>query len=408
MSLVEQAARRLEELRRAGAASGGETAANRPASDTPAPRESTIERAARKLESLHAHRATVELRRTAPPALRDAPPANQDAERIPEPVALSPAEPLPPAPPPGDDILEWGEHARQEPRLGDAVAPELVGVPSPATLERPLLRDTPQFDALDRAPQIAPPARSAEPGTAAPAPLDLDLDRLSALGVLTPDRIDSALANQLRFIKRPLINAAQGKAARPVANANRIMVSSALPGEGKSFIALNIAMSIAMERDSRVLLIDADTTRPSLSAILGAPFSQGLLDLLTNPALAPAQTLLRTNVERLTFLPSGTPRSNATELLASEAMERLVESLASRYTDRILIFDAPPLLAAPEPPVLASYMGQIVVVVEAQRTTHKAVQHALAAVEGCPVVMTVLNKCQRNGGLHEYYSRAAS
>jgi receptor protein-tyrosine kinase len=186
------------------------------------------------------------------------------------------------------------------------------------------------------------------------------------------------------------------------------MVSSALPGEGKSFIALNIAMSIAMERDSRVLLIDADTTRPSLSAILGAPLSQGLLDLLTNPALAPAQTLLRTNVERLTFLPSGTPRPNATELLASEAMERLVESLASRYTDRILIFDAPPLLAAPEPPVLASYMGQIVVVVEAQRTTHKAVQHALAAVEGCPVVMTVLNKCQRNGGLHEYYSRAAS
>jgi receptor protein-tyrosine kinase len=163
-----------------------------------------------------------------------------------------------------------------------------------------------------------------------------------------------------------------------------------------------------MERDSRVLLIDADVTRPSLSALFGASLSQGLLDLLTNPSLAPTRTLLKTNIERLSFLPSGTPRKNATELLASEAMERLVEHVASRYTDRILIFDAPPLLAAPEPPVLASHMGQIVVVVEAQRTTHKAAQQALAAVENCPVVMTVLNKCEGSAHPHRYYARTAT
>jgi protein-tyrosine kinase len=321
------------------------------------------------------------------------------------PAALAGVEAVP-ASAPSDDMLQWGDRGRQEPHLDAA----------------------PTVDALDRsadaseqvavpASQIAPvlpPLRASDDGpTLRAAPqqrplLELDLQRLAQIGVLTPDRTDSPLANQLRFIKRPLINAAQGKSSQPVKHGNRIMVSSALPGEGKSFIALNIAMSIATERDSRVLLIDADTTRPSLSGILGTPLAEGLLDLLTNPALSPQETLLKTNIERLTFLPSGTPRPNATELLASEAMERLVDHLASRYPDRILIFDAPPLLAAPEPPVLASHMGQVVLVVEAQRTTRKAVQHALSAVESCPVVMTVLNKCQGNGGMREYTTRALS
>jgi receptor protein-tyrosine kinase len=111
------------------------------------------------------------------------------------------------------------------------------------------------------------------------------------------------------------------------------------------------------------------------------------------------RALLRTNVDKLAFLPAGTPRPSATELLASDTMQRLVDQLASRYTDRILIFDTPPLLAAPEPPVLASYMGQIVVVVEADRTTHRSAQQALAAVASCPVVMTVLNKAGRDDAL---------
>ena len=393
MSLVEQAARRLEELRKAGAAAAGDPPAATDAAPEAAPvRESTIERAARKLESLERHRAAVELRRAAAPDV---------TARAPE-----PSVPGVVAAPAGNDVLEWGDHVRQEPRLGDALPAELledtapVSPPAPGSAPDATAAGTPVAD---------PAARGPEPAAPAPARpvLELDLRRLAALGVLTPDRTESALANQLRFIKRPLIHAAQGKSARAVAKGNRIMVTSALPGEGKSFIALNIAMSIATERDSRVLLIDADTTRPSLSAILGAPLSQGLLDLLTHPQLPPARTLLKTNIERLTFLPCGTPRANATELLASEAMEQLVASLASRYTDRILIFDAPPLLAAPEPPVLAGYMGQIVVVVEAQRTTHKSAQQALASVESCPVVMTVLNKCEGNGGLHEYDARAA-
>jgi exopolysaccharide/PEP-CTERM locus tyrosine autokinase len=381
MSLVEQAARRLEELRKAGVPPSGDVARGESAHEAvPAAVESTIERAVRKLESLELHRAPVELRRPAP-APAEPLPAPRQPEAAPAPQPLN------------DELPVWSEHPRHEPRLDATLPLELLEAPAPT---HPPETVAPLEARID--------AEPAEP----PQPLQLDLQRLATAGVLTPDRIDSALANQLRLIKRPLINAAQGKGPRPIANANRIMVSSALPGEGKSFIALNLAMSIAMERDSRVLLVDADTTRPSLSAMLGAPLAEGLLDLVTNAALSPRQTLLKTNLERLTFLPSGTPRANATELLASEAMERLVEHLASRYSDRILIFDAPPLLAATEPSVLAGYMGQVVLVVEAQRTTHKAVQHALTAVEACPVVMTVLNKCEGNGRLREYAPRNAA
>jgi receptor protein-tyrosine kinase len=254
--------------------------------------------------------------------------------------------------------------------------PTLAGAPTPAE-EAPI-----------RLPG-APPTRS----------IEVELPALAARGFLTPDDPDSNLANQLRLIKRPLINNCQGKGTAPVRNANRIMLTSALPGEGKSFLALNLAMSIAMERDSTVLLIDADTTRPSLSELLGAHPREGLMDLLTDPARPVGRALLRTNVDKLAFLPAGTPRPSATELLASDTMQRLVDQLASRYTDRILIFDTPPLLAAPEPPVLASYMGQIVVVVEADRTTHRSAQQALAAVASCPVVMTVLNKAGRDDAL---------
>ncbi len=209
--------------------------------------------------------------------------------------------------------------------------------------------------------------------------MELDLPKLASAGYLEPEDPESLMANEFRKIKRPLIQACQGKLAAPVANANRIMVTSSVPGEGKSFISLNLALSIAMERDSTVLLIDADTTRRSLSRLLGIGSKTGLLDLLGGSPVDVSDALLRTNVERLTLLPAGQPRRHATELLASEAMEHLVEELASRYADRIVIFDTPPLLGAPEPAVLATHMGQILVVVEADKHyaqgSHECVDH---------------------------------
>lgn len=231
--------------------------------------------------------------------------------------------------------------------------------------------------------------------------INLDVRALESMGYLTPTAHRTALASQYRVIKRPLLANATGKGAVPVANGNLIMVTSAMPGEGKSFTAVNLAMSIAMELDYRVLLVDADVSRPSLSKIFKLPPSTGLLDLLSDPSVNMADVMLRTNVDKLSLLPSGSPHERATELLASDAMTHLVEEMGKRYSDRIIIFDSPPLLMTTEARVLASHMGQIVMVVQAERTLQSQVRSALATVESCPVKLMLLN--QAKGGEQEGY-----
>ena len=223
--------------------------------------------------------------------------------------------------------------------------------------------------------------------------VDLDLTALAASGLLTPHAPRTHLADQYRVLKRPLISNATGRGAATVAHGNLIMVTSALPGEGKSFTSINLAMSIAAELDHTVMLVDADVARPSVLRMLGLPPGPGLLDLLEGKADM-ASVLMRTNVDKLTLLPSGTPHPRATELLASDAMNQLLEDMATRYPDRIIIFDSPPLLLTTESRVLASHMGQIVVVVAAGRTLQGSVQQALATIENCPLKMMVLNKAQ--------------
>jgi protein-tyrosine kinase len=237
--------------------------------------------------------------------------------------------------------------------------------------------------------------------------VQIDLARLSAAGFVTPDAPRSQLADEFRVIKRPLLNNVHGKSAAPLARANLIMVTSSLPGEGKTFVAINLALSIAMELDNTVLLVDADVARPTMLERLGLPPSKGLLDVLTDGALDLSDVMLRTNIERLSLLPAGTAHARATELLASEAMSRLVEEMATRYPDRILIFDAPPLLASTESRVLATHMGQVMLIVEAERTPQASVMQALATIESCPVVSTVLNKVShsRLGAYYGYYGQ---
>jgi protein-tyrosine kinase len=220
--------------------------------------------------------------------------------------------------------------------------------------------------------------------------VDLDLSQLHAAGIMTPDAPRSRLADEFRVIKRPLIeNASRGTGIR---NGNLIIVTSALPGEGKSFTAANLAMSIAMEMDRTVLLVDADVARPSLPRMLGLPPVQGLLDLLLDDTLDVSDVLMKTNVETLSILSSGTPHPRATELLASEAMKRLLEEMAQRYSDRLIIFDSPPLLVTTEARVLASHMGQVLMVVQAEQTASADVTQALNTIEACPIKLMMLNK----------------
>lgn len=222
--------------------------------------------------------------------------------------------------------------------------------------------------------------------------IELDLSKLMLAGFVTPNAARSRIADQFRVIKRPLIANATGKSALMGLNRNLIMVTSALPGEGKTFSAINLAISIATELDSTVMLVDADVTQPSVLEVLGLPSGPGLLDHILDKSLEVSNTLLRTNIEKLTLLPSGTPHQRATELLASDAMADLLSQISRRYADRIVVFDSPPLLLATEARVLASHMGQIVIVVQAEETRQTDVMQALATIESCPTKFMLLNQ----------------
>ncbi|MCL4797975.1 MAG: XrtA-associated tyrosine autokinase [Burkholderiales bacterium] len=267
----------------------------------------------------------------------------------------------------------------------------------------------PEGAAAAGAPGAAAPvdAQQAAPSGGAPKKqsrrVALDLERLQAAGLVTPASSNSKIAGEMRVIKRPLLANAQGKGAPKVERGNLIMVTSSLASEGKTFVAVNLALSIAMEVDSTVLLVDGDVVAPGVMHTLGLSESKGLIDLLTTPGLEVGDVMFKTNVERLSILPAGTAHDRASELLAGDGMARLIRDLAARYPERIILFDSPPLLATTESRSLAAHMGQIVMVVEADRTPRGTVEDALSKIEACPVVMTVLNKAVESE-LGSYYS----
>jgi protein-tyrosine kinase len=229
----------------------------------------------------------------------------------------------------------------------------------------------------------------------------LDLRRLEAQGFLVRPRTRTPLAEEFRHIKRPLIENARSKNAL-ADRLSLIMVTSALPGEGKTFCAINLALSMAAEIDMSVLLVEADVIRPDLLNRLGIDKRPGLLDLLADPGTRLEDVVIKTNVPKLSILSSGREHSMSTELLASEAMEELLLSLARQHKDSIVIFDCPPLLVTNEAKVLAARLGQVMLVVEASRTTRTSIAQAFAALEHCPVVMSVLNRATEPGELYGY------
>ncbi|WP_229217623.1 XrtA-associated tyrosine autokinase [Massilia forsythiae] len=233
--------------------------------------------------------------------------------------------------------------------------------------------------------------------------IELDLARMRDQGMVTAAGGRTRLLEDFRVIKRPLLQRAFVKRAPGDKPANLIMVTSSLPGEGKTYTSINLAMSIAMELDHTVLLVDADVARPSVLRTLGLPQQRGLMDMLVDDSVDMADVMLRTNVDTLTILPAGTSTPHATEFLASSAMTNLVHEIANRYSDRIVIFDSPPLLLTSESRVLASHMGQIVMVVEAQTTTQHAVKEALQRLEGFPNVNLIYNKTREFPGIEETY-----
>ena len=297
---------------------------------------------------------------------------------------------------------------RSTPSVARVVPPSVSDLPARAArrIEESRLPELQPMRAQPR-PAVAPPpdiaARTAEKRHS--KSIRIDLARLSAMGYLTPETPRAQIADEFRVIKRPLLMNVHGKSDTPMSNPNLIMVTSALAGEGKTFVTVNLAISMAMELDKTVLLVDADVSRPSVLPRLGLERSVGLLDVLADPSLELSDVLLRTNIEKLVLLPAGAPRGHATEMLASETMSRFLAEMATRYPDRIILFDTPPLLPSPESRVLATRMGQVILVVEAERTPQKTVAQALATIESCPTVMPLLNKASHSeiGFYYGYY-----
>lgn len=239
------------------------------------------------------------------------------------------------------------------------------------------------------------------PAAARGVSVTLDTDRLVRAGHIVPPHAGSPQAEEFRHMKRQLLKNARSQGAAEH-RLSLIMVTSALPREGKTFCAINLALSIAAEIDTSVLLVDADVVQPAMMNRLGIKAGRGLLDVLTEPGLDVDDVILQTNVPKLAILPPGTRNVMSSELLSSAAMESLLVSLAWRDPNRVVIFDAPPLLMTNEAKVLASRVGQVLLVVAASSTPRSAVMQAFATVEQCPIVMSVLNKTSQSVAPYGY------
>lgn len=228
--------------------------------------------------------------------------------------------------------------------------------------------------------------------------VNINFEAMKADNHLTPDSEPTTMAEEFRLVKRSLLLNAFAKGEGAIRNGNLILVTSTQPGEGKTFCAVNLAMSIASERDVTVLLVDADTHKPEVLKTLGVEGGRGLVDVVADQNLDLSDCLLRTNIDNLVLLPAGRQHNLTTELLASERMGVIVEEIAKRYPDRIVIFDSPPALATSVASVLALHVGQILFVVEAERTREPQLKEALSLVSSCQHINLLLNKSRFSAG----------
>ncbi|MGB5473952.1 MAG: XrtA-associated tyrosine autokinase [Gammaproteobacteria bacterium] len=228
--------------------------------------------------------------------------------------------------------------------------------------------------------------------------------------MLVPDSaLGPDIRGEYRRIKRPLLSNAFGKSSSLVDQGNLIMVTSSVPGEGKTYTAVNLALALAQERDHTVLLVDCDVTKQGMSRLLGVEQRRpDITDLLASENMPIEDALLKTDVPGLVLLPAGKPHEYITEMMASQRMARLVSEFSTRYTDRIVVFDAPPLLSTPESQVLAGLVGQVVFVIEAGKTPYTIVQEALEMVPRDKAIGLLLNKSEsisnRGGYYYNYYA----
>ena len=246
-------------------------------------------------------------------------------------------------------------------------------------------------------PSLAPPAFEGIParqsfrGSFHP----IDRKHLREQCLIEPEGPVTGLLEEFRIVKRQLLlTAAESRAGRGAPHGNRILVCSSHPGEGKTFCAVNLALSMAAEKDTEVLLVDADFAKPSVLSALGLPGGRGLMDALDDPAIAVEDCIIGTDIAGLFVLPAGNSTGHDTELLASAYTAEVLARLTSQSPNRIVIFDSPPVLAASPASELAHHVGQALMVVRADQTGEAALRDAVGILSGCEDIKLLLN-CTR-------------
>lgn len=295
-------------------------------------------------------------------------------------------------PPPVPDALapskpkRVGRHGR---RAQDYVQPSTVpatpaalAIPQPEVPAQPAPRPAaPAVEEPQLPPVVFPEHRH---------PVDRSL--LRDQGLLVPEAAVTALLEEFRIVKRQLLlQAADLRRQGGGAAAQRILVSSPHPGEGKTYCAANLALAIAAEKENEVLLVDADFAKPSLLGTFGLTSDTGLMDALSDDSVDVADLVLRTDIGGLSVLPAGNATTSDSEYLSSSRTRTVLDRLTQGAPQRIVLFDSPPALAASPAAELAKYVGQAVMVVRADMTGRGALDDAISLLSGCPNIELLLN-----------------
>ncbi|MGF1685671.1 XrtA-associated tyrosine autokinase [Photobacterium japonica] len=231
----------------------------------------------------------------------------------------------------------------------------------------------------------------------------IDTDALKRKGMVSHDndKANPEMTNEYRSIKHKILYNAFGPAAETITNSNMVMVSSTAPNEGKTFTSVNLALSVASEKDKTVLLVDADVLKPSVSAMLGIKSCKGLIDYLLGEVEDIADVIYDTNIPHLRILPAGAAHHLSNELLSSDKMAALAQELATRYSDRIMIFDCPPLLGVIETITVSKFMGQAMIVVEQSKTSLSNIDEAISMLNRDIAMGFIINKAT-HGNYSQY------
>ena len=310
------------------------------------------------------------------------------------------------------ELYDFGAAVRP-PILPETSSPAPIPEPAPKRRTVPLVLSEPEADApharpFDEAGEVAaepdpPPFTNVREAAAAPPPPPrlrpaapsrtgtVDREGLLEDGYILPDAPVSALAEEFRIIKRQLLLNVGSRGDVAPEKRQTILVCSAQPDEGKTFCALNLALSLAAERDVEALLVDGDFAKPEILSILGLESGPGLIDAISDPGTDPNAFVIRTDIEGLSVLPAGRQANNVTELLASARTRDVLAALTRDHPRRVVIFDSPPALMASPASVLAAQIGQVVLVVRADRTTEADLKEAVGLLSGCEHLSLLLN-----------------